>query len=151
MRILVQFLIGLLFGIGLVIAGMSNPAKVLNFLDIAAIAKGTWDPSLAFVMGGGVIVAFIGYRLVWKRSAPLFDTQFHIPKVKDIDAPIIVGPALFGVGWGLGGFCPGPAFTALGAGHPSAVMFVIAMIVGMIAARLLALKSNGATTAAVKA
>jgi uncharacterized protein len=131
MSILVQFLIGLLFGTGLVIAGMSDPAKVLNFLDVTR----NWDPSLAFVMGGAVIVTFIGYKLVLKRSAPIFDTTFHVPVSQAIDAKLLSGAALFGVGWGLGGLCPGPAFTALGTGNSNAIIFVVAMCVGMVAAR----------------
>jgi uncharacterized protein len=110
MSLLIQFLTGLLFGSGLIVAGMADPAKVQNFLDIA----GSWDPSLAFVMAGGVIVTFIGYRVVLKRQQPYFDTTFHLPKATSIDWPIITGPATFGIGWGLAGFCPGPAFTALG-------------------------------------
>jgi uncharacterized protein len=141
MSIVVQFLIGLLFGLGLVIAGMSDPAKVLNFLDIAAIASGGWDPSLAFVMGGGVLVTYLGYRFVLKQKQPMFDTEFHLPKKTALDSPIIVGPAIFGVGWGLGGFCPGPAFTALGTGANQAVLFVAFMLAGMVAARLLALRN----------
>lgn len=143
MSLFVQFLIGLLFGSGLVIAGMSDPAKVLNFLDLAAILSGGWDPSLAFVMGGGVIVAFIGYNYVLKQKRPIFDTSFHLPKAKDVDLPIVIGPAIFGIGWGLAGFCPGPAFTALGTGSISAIIFVIAMLAGMASARLLALQQRG--------
>lgn len=135
MSILVQFLIGLLFGSGLVVAGMSDPAKVLNFLDLAAISSGTWDPSLAFVMAAGVIVTYFGYRVVLKRKAPLFDTTFHVPTARNIDGRIIVGPAIFGVGWGLVGLCPGPAFTALGTGSGHALLFMIAMLAGMLAAR----------------
>lgn len=135
MSLLVQFLIGLLFGTGLVIAGMSDPAKVQNFLDVAAISSGNWDASLAFVMGGGVLVAAIGYRLVWKQKRPVFETAFHVPTVKDIDPTLIMGPALFGIGWGLVGFCPGPAFTALGTGTLSALIFCVAMFVGMALAR----------------
>jgi uncharacterized protein len=135
MSLIVQFLIGLLFGSGLVVAGMSDPAKVQNFLDIA----GAWDPSLAFVMAGGVIVTFIGYRFVLNLKNPLFDAEFHLPKATKIDWPIVVGPVIFGVGWGLAGFCPGPAFTALGTGSKNAVVFVIAMLAGMMAARFLAL------------
>lgn len=141
MSLIVQFLIGLLFGGGLVVAGMSDPAKVLNFLDVAAIPTGGWDPSLAFVMAGGVIVTFIGYRLVLKREHPLFDTQFHMPSFRDIDARVIAGPAIFGIGWGLAGFCPGPALTALGTGSLQAIVFVIAMLAGMVAARLMLLKT----------
>ena len=140
MTLFVQFLIGLIFGSGLVLAGMSDPAKVLNFLDVAAIVSGGWDPSLAFVMGGGVIVTFLGYGYVLKPKRPIFDTSFHVPKATQLDVPVVIGPAIFGVGWGLVGFCPGPAFTALGAGSFSAVVFVAAMLAGMLVARLLALK-----------
>jgi uncharacterized protein len=139
MSFLVQFLIGLLFGSGLVVAGMSDPAKVQNFLDLA----GSWDPSLAFVMAGGVIVTFIGYRLVMQRKQPLFDSTFHLPGATRIEPHIIVGPAIFGIGWGLAGFCPGPAFTAMGTGSTSAILFVAAMLVGMVVARLLALRQRG--------
>jgi uncharacterized protein len=143
MSLIVQFFIGLLFGSGLVIAGMSDPAKVLNFLDLASIPTGGWDPSLAFVMGGGVIVTFIGYKYVLKQQRPIFDTSFHLPKANKIDVPIITGPAIFGIGWGLAGFCPGPAFTALGTGSISAITFVVAMLAGMVGARLLALQQRG--------
>jgi len=143
MPLLAQFLIGLLFGSGLVISGMSNPEKVLNFLDLAAIPSGGWDPSLALVMAGGVVVTYLGYKLVLKRERPLFDAQFHLSNAKNIDTPIIVGPAIFGIGWGLAGFCPGPAFTAIGTGSTSASLFVAAMIAGMVAARLLALRQLG--------
>ena len=136
----VQFLLGLLFGSGLVIAGMSDPQKVLNFLDFSAIPTGGWDPSLAFVLGGTIIITFIGYRFVLKRNQPVFDTQFYLPLKQRIDLPVIVGPAIFGIGWGLSGFCPGPAFTALGTGSMQAIVFVVAMLVGMIAARWLALR-----------
>jgi uncharacterized protein len=146
MSLAVQFLIGLLFGTGLVVAGMSDPAKVLSFLDVAAIATGTWDPSLAFVMGGGALVTYFGYIFVLKRPRPVFDTTFHMPKAKHIDSPIVVGPAIFGIGWGLGGFCPGPAFTAIGTGAAPAFIFVIAMLAGMVGARLLALRQINATT-----
>lgn len=139
MSLLIQFLIGLLFGSGLVVAGMSDPAKVQNFLDVAD----PWDPSLAFVMGGGVLVTFIGYKYVLKLKQPIFDTSFHLPKATEIDLPVVVGPAIFGIGWGLVGFCPGPAFTALGTGSTSAIIFVVAMLAGMVVARLLALKLRG--------
>ena len=138
MSVLVQFAIGLVFGLGLVVAGMSNPAKVLNFLDLGAIPSGQWDPSLAFVMAGAIAVTFIGYRLVLRRSQPIFGGAFHVPTSTDIDARIIVGPAIFGIGWGLAGFCPGPAFTALTVGGNPALLFVAAMMVGMGAARWLA-------------
>jgi uncharacterized protein len=135
MSLLIQFLIGLLFGTGLLIAGMSDPAKVLSFLDVAAIASGNWDASLSFVMGGGVFVAAVGYQLVWKMRQPLFDTRFHLPGATMIDPPVVIGPALFGIGWGLVGFCPGPAITALGTGAWQAVLFCVSMLAGMALAR----------------
>lgn len=138
MSVLIQFAIGLIFGIGLLISGMSNPAKVLNFLDLAAIRAGSWDPSLMFVMLGAVTTAFIGFRLVLKRQRPLLGDTFHLPPRNDLDPRIIVGSAIFGVGWGLAGFCPGPAFVALGYGTSASVLFVIAMMTGMAAARALA-------------
>ena len=134
MSVLIQFAIGLIFGVGLLISGMSNPAKVLNFLDLA----GSWDPSLMFVMLGAVATAFIGFRLVLKRQRPLLGDTFHLPARNDLDPRVIVGPAIFGVGWGLAGFCPGPAFVALGYGTSASVLFVIAMMIGMAAARALA-------------
>jgi uncharacterized protein len=133
MSILINLVIGLLFGVGLVVSGMSDPAKVLNFLDVF----GTWDPSLAFVMGGAVIVAFVGYRLVLKRDRPLLAERFHLPTRTDIDSRILVGPAIFGIGWGLGGFCPGPALTALSLGAIGTLAFVPAMLVGMWGARMI--------------
>lgn len=135
MAVLVQFFIGLIFGIGLIVSGMSDPAKVLNFLDLAAIPAGTWDPSLAFVMAGAVAVAFVGFRAVFKRPKPVFAGQFHLPAATQLDSRIVYGPAIFGVGWGLAGFCPGPAFTAIASGSPEALIFVSAMLAGMIAAR----------------
>jgi uncharacterized protein len=133
MHILAGLLSGLLFGAGLVISGMSNPAKVLNFLDLF----GTWDPSLAFVMGGAVLVTSIGFRLVLGRSRPWFIDRFHLPTKTDIDPPLLIGSATFGVGWGLSGFCPGPAITALSSVLPAVLLFVVAMCVGMIVARTL--------------
>jgi uncharacterized protein len=137
MRLLSQFLIGLLFGIGLVLAGMSNPAKVLNFLDVTAISQGGWDGSLALVMAGGVGVAAIGYRIVFKRREPVFSSDFHVPKSRTIDAPLVIGAVLFGLGWGLIGLCPGPAFTALASGKPGAFVFMAAMLAGMFVARVM--------------
>ncbi len=151
MSLIVQFLIGLLFGSGLVVAGMSNPKKIQNFLDLAAMPSGGWDPSLAFVLGAGALVTYLGYKIVLKRKQPIFDKQFHLPKKIALDTSIIVGPAIFGIGWGLGGFCPGPAFTALGTGSSQAMIFVAAMLIGMIAARIIALKHIGITTSTVKA
>jgi hypothetical protein len=138
MVILVQFGIGLLLGLGLVVAGMSDPAKVLNFLDLAAIPSGGWDGSLAFVMAGAIAVTFLGYRLVLRRDRPVFDTRFHLPTATDIDARILAGPAIFGIGWGLAGFCPGPALTALTTGGAPAWLFLATMFAGMAGARWLA-------------
>src|SRR2546421_9379670 len=138
MPVLVQFVIGLIFGLGLLVSGMSDPAKVLNFLDLGGIRAGTWDPSLAFVMAGAVAVTLIGYKFVLKRPQPIFAERFHLPGTADLDLRMILGPAIFGVGWGLVGFCPGPALTALGFGAPTALLFVAAMLAGMVLARWIA-------------
>jgi uncharacterized membrane protein YedE/YeeE len=138
MAILVQFAIGLVFGLGLIVSGMSNPAKVLNFLDVGGIPAGTWDASLAFVMTGAVAVTFIGFSRVLKLARPVFAERFYVPTRQDVDLRIIVGPAIFGIGWGLAGFCPGPALTALGFGSTSAFIFVAAMFAGMVLARFIA-------------
>ncbi|NKC32007.1 DUF6691 family protein [Falsiroseomonas selenitidurans] len=138
MLILLHFAIGLVLGLGLVIAGMADPAKVLNFLDLAAIPAGGWDPSLAFVLAGAVAVTALGYRLVLRRPRPLFDTRFHLPTATDLDTRILLGPAIFGIGWGLAGFCPGPALTALTTGGAPAWLFLAAMFAGMAGARWLA-------------
>jgi uncharacterized protein len=132
--IIVQLAAGLIFGIGLVVSDMANPAKVLNFLDFAE----SWDPSLAFVMGGAVAVAGIGYKLILARPRPLFAPSFQLPAQHVIDARILVGSAVFGIGWGLSGFCPGPALTSLGLGAPGTLAFVPAMLAGMAGARWLA-------------
>jgi uncharacterized protein len=137
MAVLLQFGIGLVFGVGLLVSGMSNPAKVLNFLDLGGIGAGNWDPSLAFVMAGAVAVTSIGYRLVLRRAQPLFDEGFHLPTKRELDVRILVGPAIFGIGWGMAGFCPGPALVALGYGSRAAFVFVAAMVAGMWIARFL--------------
>lgn len=134
MPFVVNLLIGLLFGIGLVVSGMADPAKVLNFLDLS----GTWDPSLAFVMGGAVVVTFVGYRLVLQRGRPVMGDAFHLPAKTRIDRRLLGGAVIFGVGWGLGGFCPGPALTALGLGQAGTLVFVPAMFVGFWLARQVA-------------
>lgn len=132
MSFLVNLLLGLVFGVGLVVSGMSDPAKVLNFLDLF----GSWDPSLAFVMGGAVAVAFVGYRIVLARGRPMTGPVFHMPTESRIDLPLLGGSAIFGIGWGLGGFCPGPALTAIGLAQAGTFAFVPAMFIGMWAARL---------------
>ncbi len=141
MPILIQFVLGLIFGLGLVISGMSDPAKVLGFLDLAAIPAGTWDPSLAFVLIGANAVGVLGFRFVLGRAGPLSGDRFHLPSASGIDSRLLSGAAIFGVGWGLSGFCPGPALTALGFGAPLAVLFAAAMLTGMIAARWLAMRT----------
>lgn len=132
MRNLVNLLAGLVFGLGLLISGMANPAKVQNFLD----PFGTFDPSLIFVMAGAVLVTFIGYRLVLSRPKPMLATRFFLPAAKDIDARLIGGAALFGIGWGLSGFCPGPAITSLPLLAKGTLAFVPAMLAGLAIARL---------------
>jgi uncharacterized membrane protein YedE/YeeE len=132
MSFIVNLLLGLLFGIGLVISGMADPAKVLNFLDLA----GSWDPSLAFVMGGAVVVAFFGYRLVLGRKRPLLAPDFQLPTRSAIDGRLVAGAAIFGLGWGLGGFCPGPALTSLGLAETGTLVFVPAMFAGMLGGQM---------------
>lgn len=135
MRFLVVFFIGALFGTGIVLSGMANPAKVLNFFDL----PGTFDPSLAFVMAGALSVAAPGYALLFRRrQKPLFDATFRLPKASAIDAKLIGGSAVFGIGWGIAGFCPGASIPALGLGHASAAIFVAALLVGILIARRLA-------------
>jgi uncharacterized protein len=123
----VSFLSGIVFALGLGISGMTRPIKVIGFLDFA----GNWDASLAFVMIGAIAVYFAAYRVVWKRSAPLLAGKFSVPERKDIDLNLIVGAAIFGAGWGLGGFCPGPAITSLASGATPVAVFVIAMAAGI--------------------
>lgn len=125
---LAAFVAGMLFALGLAVGGMTQPSKVIGFLDVF----GDWDPSLAFVMAGGVLVHAVLYRLVQKRSSPLLDDVFHVPTRRDVSLPLILGSALFGVGWGLGGFCPGPGVVALPAMSTEALVFVLAMVVGML-------------------
>lgn len=127
MKSFFSLLAGLIFGLGLVISGMSDPAKVQNFLDIF----GTWDPSLAFVMGGAIAVTLPGYHFVLKRPNPYFEGGFGLPSRSDLDARLIGGAATFGVGWGLSGFCPGPAITSLTIWNPNTWIFVVFMIIGM--------------------
>lgn len=124
---LVALVAGLVFGLGLTVAGMVNPGKVLGFLDFA----GNWDPSLAFVLGGAVVVAFVGFRLAAPRARPLVSLAFQPPAAKGIDARLLGGAAIFGLGWGLSGFCPGPAVAALGYGGSGVLVFVLAMLAGM--------------------
>lgn len=126
MRGVVAFASGLLFALGLGIGGMTKPEKVIGFLDVA----GDWDPSLAFVMGGAVVVYWIVARLALARPRPLFDERFHVPTRRDVDRRLLVGAAIFGVGWGLAGYCPGPALVSLASGRASVAVFVTAMLLG---------------------
>lgn len=125
---------GLIFGLGLTISQMLNPAKVLSFLDIF----GDWDPSLALVMGSALVVAAIGFRIVFTRQAPLFAAAFSLPRKTDLDPQLVGGAALFGIGWGMSGLCPGPALTALSFGTVEVLSFFASMIAGIVIFRLMA-------------
>jgi len=128
-RIATALASGAVFGFGLSLSGMLNPARVQAFLDIF----GAWDPSLAFVLGGAVIVALLGVQTMHRLPHPVLDDRFHLPTNRRIDVPLVLGSALFGIGWGLGGFCPGPALAALSMGMTSPLIFVGAMLAGMLA------------------
>ena len=112
---------------------MTDPGKVIGFLDLA----GAWDPSLAFVMGGGILVGLIGFTLAKKRTFSFFGSAMHLPKSRDIDKRLVIGSLTFGIGWGLAGFCPGPGLVAMGGGQPQAAIFVVAMIAGMLTFELI--------------
>ncbi|MEP3244777.1 MAG: DUF6691 family protein [Sneathiella sp.] len=122
---------GVLFGYGLALSGMLSPSKVVGFLDIT----GDWDPSLAFVMGGAVIVTAISFRFLLKRSAPIFGSKFYLPTTRDIDGRLLIGAGLFGAGWGIGGLCPGPAISSLAYADPKIAVFVVAMVAGIVIAK----------------
>jgi uncharacterized protein len=141
MRLLTALLIGLIFGTGIAVSGMINPAKVLNFFDLAQIGAGTWDPSLAFVMAGALAVAIPGYRLALARPAPAFEPGFQLPDTQQIDRRLVLGSATFGIGWGIAGFCPGGALPAIGTGDPTVFLFLAALIGGLLIARLLQARS----------
>lgn len=122
-----SFVAGLLFALGLGVGGMTQPSKVIGFLDVA----GDWDPSLAFVMGGALLVYAVVARLALARPAPLLDGRFFVPTRRDVDRPLVVGSLLFGAGWGIAGYCPGPALVSLASGRVSVIVFVAAMLLGM--------------------
>ncbi|WP_454914517.1 DUF6691 family protein [Variovorax gossypii] len=124
---LASLLAGLVFGLGLVVSGMANPAKVLGFLDLA----GSWDPSLAFVMAGAIAVAMAGFLAARRRALSLLGAEMRLPFARRIDRRLVLGSLLFGVGWGIAGFCPGPGLVALGMGETKALVFVAAMLAGM--------------------
>ena len=129
MNRVIAFVAGLVFGVGLILAGMTDPAKVIGFLDLF----GNWDPSLALVMGGAIAVGVFAFAVARRRTATWLGGAMHLPRPGTIDRPLVVGSLVFGVGWGLAGFCPGPALVSLGAGQPKAAVFVLAMLVGMMA------------------
>ena len=128
MQRVIEFVLGLTFGLGLLISGMTDPSKVQGFLDLA----GLWDPSLAFVMGGGVMVGLLGFGLAKRKSLSLSGVPFHWPEATQIDRPLVLGSLMFGLGWGLAGFCPGPALIAMASGNDKAVVFVLSMMAGMV-------------------
>lgn len=137
MSLLLSLVTGALFGLGLAIAGMLNPTKVVAFLDIT----GNWDPSLAFVMGAGLVVNLIGWQIAKRRTQPIFESRFHLPQASQIDRRLLIGSALFGIGWGLAGLCPGPAITSLAFLDSDAVIFFIAMAAGLLVSRRIFIKS----------
>jgi len=124
---LIEFLVGLLFGAGLILSGMTDPGKVIGFLDVT----GAWDPSLMFVMGGAVVVGLFAFAVARKRAANFLGGAMHLPNSDDIDTRLLVGALVFGVGWGLAGFCPGPAVVSMGAGTWQAWVFTLSMLAGM--------------------
>ena len=124
---LLSFAAGLVFGIGLLLSGMTDPGKVIGFLDVA----GSWDPSLAFVMGGAILVGFFAFRLAGTRGRAFLGGALQLPQRRDIDNRLVAGSVLFGIGWGLAGFCPGPAVVSFGSGQDKAALFVAAMLAGM--------------------
>ncbi len=129
----VEFIVGLIFGLGLMFSGMTDPGKVIGFLDLF----GTWDPSLALVMGGAILVGFFAFAIAKKRTTTFLGGVLRFPSNRDIDKKLVVGSLMFGTGWGLAGFCPGPALVSMADGQPKALVFVVAMLVGMVGFELL--------------
>jgi uncharacterized protein len=127
MHALSAFATGLIFGIGLIVSGMTDPSKIIGFLNLA----GPWDPSLALVMGGAVAVGFLAFRLARRRTAAFLGGAMHLPTARQIDRRLVLGSLAFGVGWGLAGYCPGPAVVSVGMGQEKAIVFVVAMLAGM--------------------
>ncbi len=128
-----EFVVGLLFGLGLMLSGMTDPGKVIGFLDLF----GTWDPSLALVMGGAIMVGFFAFTVAKKRTSTFLGGAFRLPTNMDMDKKLVIGSLLFGAGWGLAGFCPGPALVSMADGQPKALVFVLAMLVGMLGFELM--------------
>jgi uncharacterized membrane protein YedE/YeeE len=130
---LTEFAVGLMFGVGLMASGMTDPGKVIGFLDLF----GAWDPSLALVMGGAVVVGFFAFTLAKKRTSTFLGGVLRFPTNNQMDKPLVIGSLLFGAGWGLGGFCPGPALVSMADGQPKAMLFVAAMLIGMLGFELM--------------
>ena len=128
-----EFVVGLMFGVGLMASGMTDPGKVIGFLDLF----GAWDPSLALVMGGAVVVGFFAFALAKKRTTTFLGGALRLPTTNQMDKPLVIGSLLFGAGWGLGGFCPGPALVSMADGQSKATLFVAAMLVGMLGFELM--------------
>ena len=128
-----EFLVGLLFGLGLMLSGMTDPGKVIGFLDLF----GSWDPSLALVMGGAIMVGFFAFTVAKKRTTTFLGGVLRFPTNMDIDKKLVIGSLMFGTGWGLAGFCPGPALVSMADGQPKALVFVLAMLVGMLGFELM--------------
>jgi uncharacterized membrane protein YedE/YeeE len=128
-----EFVVGLMFGVGLMASGMTDPSKVIGFLDLF----GAWDPSLAMVMGGAVVVGFFAFALAKKRTTTFLGGALRFPTSTQMDKPLVIGSLLFGAGWGLGGFCPGPALVSMADGQAKAMLFVAAMLVGMLGFELM--------------
>lgn len=143
MHRLIEFFVGLLFGLGLLLSGMTDPGKVQGFLDLF----GAWDPSLAFVMGGAIAVGLFAFALAKRRTTTFLGGVLHLPTGRHIDRPLVVGSLIFGAGWGLAGFCPGPGIVAMAAGEVKAAVFVAAMLAGMLVYRLLDRADSGTPTA----
>jgi uncharacterized protein len=147
MHVLSAFVIGLVFGVGLIVSRMTDPSKIIGFLDIA----GAWDPSLAFVMAGAIMVGLVAFRAARRRTAAFLGGAMHLPTVRHVDRRFVLGSLVFGAGWGLAGYCPGPALVSLGMGQDKTVVFVIAMLAGMalyeVAERLRARKDRTAKAA----
>lgn len=138
-----EFVVGLLFGLGLILAGMTDPSKVIGFLDLA----GAWDPSLALVMGGAILVGLFAFGAAKRRTTSIFGGAMQLPTSRDIDRRLIAGSVMFGAGWGLAGFCPGPAIVSVGAGNSKAIVFTLAMLLGMVVFEMLERRRLQATAA----
>lgn len=137
-QMIVNIISGLLFGIGLTLSSMVDPSKVIGFLDV----MGNWDPSLSFVMMGALMIAVITFRMIPKRNKPVFANEFKLSTRTDIDKPLIIGAILFGIGWGMAGYCPGPAIATLGTGGWDSAIFLISMILGSMVQRYLYTKKE---------